>query len=363
MRVGVIGAGNVLWAYLQILDRLIPHGLAEEGSICARRRDMRPAILGRRPGATLVSDPEEVFASDVDVVLVITDAASHGEITRAALGAGKHVVCEKPFAATRKEGEALVELAHDRGKHLLAAPFVQLAPTFRALWTELDDGAIGTIHSARALYGVAPPDWNTWMFEEGPLGDLGIYNLKSLTAILGPVAEVTAMEATVRNPRIVAGMEVAAAMPDVVHLTMRHRSGALSSIVASWEIHGYRRPALELYGTNGTADLLGDDWDPRGYEVFRADLGLWQERDTLDPTWLWTDGLRELVLALVEGRAPRHEPQQDLHLLDVMEAARAASIDRTTVTVDSSFPPLDLRLEISGAKRHLHDHTRSPEEQ
>ena len=37
--VGIIGAGNVIWAYFQVLDRLIPRGLARMGPVCARRKE------------------------------------------------------------------------------------------------------------------------------------------------------------------------------------------------------------------------------------------------------------------------------------------------------------------------------------
>ena len=51
--VGIIGAGNVIWAYLQVLDRLIPRGLARMGPVCARRKETcRPsnAPPGHQPG-------------------------------------------------------------------------------------------------------------------------------------------------------------------------------------------------------------------------------------------------------------------------------------------------------------------------
>src|SRR5207248_5709680 len=95
-------------------------------------------------------------------------------------------------------------------------------------------------------------------------------------------------------------------------------TGALSSVVAGWEIHAYRRPGLELYGTEGTANLVGDDWDPRGYQIFRAEERSWRVMDLLDPTWLWTDGLRDLVVAIREGRAPVANIEQDIHLLEVL---------------------------------------------
>jgi predicted dehydrogenase len=362
--VGIVGGGSVLWAYLQMLDRLVPRGFARAGPICARRPETRDRIRSRRPDADLVADPEEILRADVDVVVVLTPAASHAELARLALEHGKHVLVEKPFAGSRGEGVELAALAHARGLHLLAAPFVHLAPTFRALWSELADGAIGQVHTARGLYGVPPPDWNTWMSEVGPLVDLGIYNLKSLTSLLGPVAEVTAAETKARATRSVDGRRVGGAAADVFHLIARHEAGALSSIVASWEIHAYRRPALELYGTEGAANLLGDDWDPRGYRIYRSAEASWREVDALDPTWLWTDGLRELVTAVREERAPIGNIEQDIHLLDVIEAARRAASERVAVPVTSRFQPADLRLRCDEIHTgHLHDHTRAPEDQ
>src|SRR5215475_5987962 len=67
LTVGVIGAGNVIWAYFQVLDRLVPRGLARIGPVCARREQTWPDWESRRPGVKLVADPMEVFESDVDV--------------------------------------------------------------------------------------------------------------------------------------------------------------------------------------------------------------------------------------------------------------------------------------------------------
>ena len=320
--VGFVGAGSVLWAYLQLLDRLIPRGLAVEGPIWARRRETWPELLRRRPAARLVSSLEEVLVAEVDVVVVLTPPESHADLT-------------------------------------------QLAPTFRALWTQIIRGAIGRVHSARGLYGNAGSPWAAWYHSAGvgPLAENGIYNLKSLTSLLGPVTEVMAAEATAVPVREAGGRVVDPADPDVAHTVLRHASGALSSLVSSQAMQRYRRPALELYGTEGTANLLGDDWDPRGFEIWRNELARWEEHEAIDGTWLWADGLRECVMALREGRAPLQEPQQELHLLDVVDAARVAIRERRAVEIGSSFPALDLTLELPIDLQHVHDHTRPLDEQ
>ena len=368
LEIGIIGAGNVLWGYLQALDRLVPRGFAFEGLICARRREAWPDLQAKRPKVRLVTDPLEVLESSADVVVIITPPESHATLARLALEHGKHVVVEKPLASTRREAETLVHLAATRGLHLLTAPFVQLSPTFRALWGQIRNGVIGHVHSARGLYGNAGSTWANWYHDGkvGPVGDLGIYNLKSLTALLGPVTKVLGAEATAVTPRWVGDRELANPDPDVSHLILRHESGALSSVVSSHAIQRYRRPGLELYGTEGTANLLGDDWDPRGFEIWRNEAGCWEDFEPIEGTWLWTDGLNEMVMALREGRTPLADLTHDLHLLDVLEAARLASQEGRTISIHSRFNPLNLRpeaLTVGADRHHLHDHTRPADEQ
>jgi predicted dehydrogenase len=363
--VGIIGAGNVLWAYLQVLDRLVPRGLAWEGPICARRRDTWPGILARRPGANLVSDPEQVLESDVSVVVIITPPDSHAPYASEALKAGKHVVCEKPVGMSRAEAEPVFELAASRGLWLLAAPFVQLSPTFRELWTRVRDGEIGQVHSARGLYGNPGSTWAAWFHEGGvgPLAEAGVYNLKSLTALIGPVAEVFAADAVAVPVREAEGRRIEHPDPDVSHVILRHVDAALSSVTSGQAVQRYRRPGLELYGTEGTANLLGDDWDPTGLEIWRNRDAAWTSIDPIDATWLWADGLREAVIALTEGREPLTNAAHDLHLLDVIDAARVSTSENQPIRVTSDFGPLDLRVRLGAARHHLHDHTRPAGEQ
>ena len=368
MRVGFVGAGNVLPAYLQALDRLAGRGWAEAGPGVARSERSREALAQLRPGIRAVDRMDELLEDgDVEVVVLLTPPDTHAELAERLLAAGRHVVCEKPLAGDPATAAGLFAMAEDAGLMLLAAPFVHLSSTFRRLWTAVADGAIGQVHAARAHYGNPGSSWARWYHEDplATLGDVGIYNLKSLAALLGPVREVTAVAATALPERH-AGEEdsYSPSDPDTWQLVLRHEGGALSSVLASHATYAYRRPAIELYGTAGTANLLGDDWDPRGLEVWREGAQAWELREPDDATWLWTDGLREAVAALRAGRAPLANPALDVHLIETIAAAGASAESGGPVTVESGFEPwTELRLAEAPPGHHVHDRTRPADEQ
>jgi predicted dehydrogenase len=364
--VGFVGAGNVLPAYLQLLDRLAPRGAATQGPIHVRRADAAAEICARRPGAQVVTRVEDVLESDdVELVVILTPPAAHSELVRAALDAGRHVLCEKPLAATAAEAEALFDHARSRARMLVAAPFVHLSPSFRHLWTLVNDGALGHVHAARAHYGNPGSTWASWYHEDelATLGDVGTYNLKSLVTLLGPVVEVHAAAGVATAERTIRGRVVPARDPDTWHLLLRHKSGALASVLASHATVGYRRPAIELYGTEGTANLLGDDWDPHGVELWREGERTWTVHMPEDTTWTWTDGLRDAIMALRAGRAPLADPAIDIHVLDIIGAAGRAAREGVAVAVTSTCAPFTALRYEPRRGAHVHDRTRAADEQ
>jgi predicted dehydrogenase len=364
--VGLIGGGSAARAYLRTLDSLVASGHAVAGPVCVRRAATWGQFRQMRPDDHLVGDAADVLDADVDLVVITTPPDSHADLTRRALERGKHVVVEKPLTFDPATARRLADCARDHDRLLVVAPFVQMAPAVRLLWTWVAAGVAGRIHSARAMYGNAGSTWAAWYHTShvGPLGDLAIYNIKTLTALLGPVAEARALQGTSGIDRSVGGAPLTDVDPDVVHLIVRHRGGALSSIMASHAVWAYRRTAVELYGSEGTANLLGDDWDPAGIEVFRPDWGHWRSYESPDRTWHWTDGLREAVLALATGSPVATDLDHDIHVVDVLRAAaRSAADDGRPVPVSSEFGPLDLTCDFDAAGAVIHDHTRPPQEQ
>jgi predicted dehydrogenase len=363
--VAIIGMGNVSGAYLRTLDDLASRGTARHGAMCCRNRDQWPGLLARRPGLQLVATVDEVLDSAAEVVVILTAPDSHAELARSAIARGKHVVVEKPLALSVSDGQSVIGAARAAQVNVLVAPFVTLSATFQQLAALVDSGAIGMVHSARAMYGNLGSDWAGWYHEGvvGPLAEVGIYNLQSLTALLGPVAAVQAAGTIGMPERRIGETRVVARYPDTTHVILHHVSGAISSVLASHAVSHYRRPALELYGSAGTAYLQGDDWDPTAIDVWRTDAGRWERYETIDRTWHWTDGLREAVVSLREGRPPVTDPEQDIHLLEILGAAETAGAGATRVDVRSRFVTRRTTPNPVQARKHVHDHTRSPTDQ
>ena len=129
-----------------------------------------------------------------------------------------------------------------------------------------------------------------------------------------------------------------------------------ASVTTGFTMQRYRSPAIELYGADGVLQLLGDDWAPEGYELWRNAKGAWELFPESDPGWQWTEGLRHLVECIERGREPVIRPEHAYHALEIMLAAQAAAADGRTREIGSDFPrPQLAELEDSADGRRVHD--------
>jgi predicted dehydrogenase len=106
-----------------------------------------------------LTDPE------VDAVVVATPAATHFDLAKRALGAGKHVFVEKPLATSTAEADVLVKLAATAGKVLMAGHTFLYNAAVRYAKKLLDDGELGPLYylySQRLNLGQVRSDVNAW---------------------------------------------------------------------------------------------------------------------------------------------------------------------------------------------------------
>jgi len=135
-------------------------------------------------------DYDSLFADDdIDVVYIGTPIATHAELARRALLAGKHVLVEKAFTTTAAEARSLAGLAAQQGRFLMEAMWMRFNPAINLMLRELDDGAIGDVLSVQAGFGIPfPTTSNIWRPElgGGALLDMGVYPLTLADLVLGP---------------------------------------------------------------------------------------------------------------------------------------------------------------------------------
>lgn len=362
IRIGFVGCGNVLSAYWAEAQKLAARGEADVVVACGRE-SQRELIVDRLGVRRFVSDYHELVTSaDVDLVVVLTPPPTHFEITRAALLAGKHVLSEKPMAMTLAEADELVELAA-RGPGLFApAPFTHLSPTYQAIARRIRRGDIGKPCLARGRYGWSGPWWGEWFYRAGggPLFDLACYNITSLTGWLGAVERVTALAGTAIPERVVNGKPLPVMVEDNVQVLLDFGGACFGVVTSGFTIQQYRSPAVEVYGTEGTLQMLGDDWDPDGYEYWHNAAACWQVFKESAPDWPWTDGLRHLVDCVRTGARPIITAEHARHVLEVTLAAQASARDGTVKILHSRFDPPEFPDPERGVPAHLvHDRTRT----
>jgi predicted dehydrogenase len=361
LRLGIIGCGNVFGAYLGAIDKLRSRGLADVTIACGRE-SQRAEVIKRLPGCRFTINANElIHAPEADIILILTPMKDHSALARAALMAGKHVLVEKPLATSLQDASHLVSVAAGSGRILLCAPFTVLSPTFQTIARRLRSGDIGKICSARARYGWSGPWWNQWFYQNGGgcLFDLGVYCITSLTGLLGPVRRVMAMTGVAIPEREVNGEKIRVEAEDNAQVLLDFGEGAFAVVTTGFTIQQYRSPALEVYGATGTIQMLGDDWDPDGYELWQNAAGAWQLFKETDPDWTWTDGLRHLIDCIRTKERPLVTPEHALHVLEIMLKAQESSREGKAMPIESTFVPLTFPEAHIGEMAHrVHDRNR-----
>src|SRR5579862_8740409 len=159
--------------------------------VAGTTRTAKPEIteFAQAQGLELIEDYEAVLASDeVDAVVLATPHSMHAPQTVAAAAAGKHVFCEKPFALTRDDAEAMVDAAAEAGVTLGLGYNRRFHPEIVKLRERIDSGELGTILHVESTMTFAnalalkPEQWRASR-EETPAGGLTPMGVHAIDAM------------------------------------------------------------------------------------------------------------------------------------------------------------------------------------
>jgi len=159
--------------------------------------------------------------------------------------------------------------------------------------------------------------------------------------------------------REVNGRKVRVEVEDTAQVLLDFADGGFAVVTSGFTIQQYRNPAFEVYGTTGTIQMMGDDWDPDGYELWQNSVGAWQVFKETAPDWPWTDGLRHVVECIAQGTLPLVKPPHAFHVLEIMLKAQQSGREGRAISIESSFVPPEFSASKPVEEAHLmHDRTR-----
>ena len=346
VRVGVIGCGSVSRAYLPHLVKSPHVKLVSTCDIIPERAQTQAEKFGI---ANHYPHVDQMLAGAAfDLLVNLTDMQEHEWLNRQALEAGKNVWSEKPLANSLAGGRELLAAAQKKGLRLWGAPAMVVSPQFEFMAKTIAVGKLGRLAAAHGSYGHRGPSWSSFFYEQGggTLPDLGVYNLTTLTGLLGPAKSVVAMTSIVTPTRDIKGKgEIRVEAADNAMVLMDHGDGLISHVQSSFnyfspkghfagedELH-----TMAIIGSEGTMRLVGYDWDPRGVEVATMEQRDLQRFATDKRDFAWEMGASLAAESLATQTEMLIRPEHALHVLEIIQAAGESQTTGHRISLQSSF--------------------------
>ena len=204
MKWGILSTGVIAHKFAGTIRSMEKEGQILQ-AVGSRNRERAAAFAEEFAIPVACSSYEELLASpEIEAVYIGTPNHLHAENCRAALEAGKHVLCEKPFTIRAEQAEALYALADQKGLLIMEAFWVRYLPLYAKLKEVIEENAIGKIKHVRCEYGFIAKGVRLDRKMKSALGggallDIGIYNLGFLHAVMGERPEQFCAEVTINE--------------------------------------------------------------------------------------------------------------------------------------------------------------------
>lgn len=302
------------------------------------------------PGVAVVADVGQLWrqADDHDLVVISTPNRSHVPLALQALSAGLPVVIDKPFAPSAAQARLVIDAARER-KLAVSAYHIRRwdseCLTLRGLMARGELGRVLRFESRLERW--RPESKGGWKERGAPeeagglLYDIGSHLIDQALYLFGPVSEVYA-EIDLRRP----GVET----DDDVFLALKHRNGVRSHLWASclaaqpgprMRVMGDRAAFVKLHGDVQEAALRagarpgGAGWGEEPEERWGILGDGSTQRPIKSEPGAYQAFYARMVLALRDGAPLPVDPQDALAGLEIIEAARRSSSERSVIPISS----------------------------
>lgn len=364
LRIGVLGSGGIATIPEGVLPNL--HHIADKVQVVSIadvmvERAQRAAATYGIPNVYATLD-ELLAGEEVDAVINLTPIPAHAQTALTIVGAGKHLVVEKPIATTLEDADRIIETAKQNGVTVIVAPPDMLYRPYREAQRLVREGAIGRVAFARVRSshqgpGGGPEGWPfdpSWFYQEGsgPLFDMGVYGIHEITGILGPARRVSAFAGitdpirTVRGDNEYTGLEMPVTTPDMNLFMLDFGDSTFAVIDGSYNVHASLSPKVELFGRQGAMGII----NPSGpdLQLYRTDVapGMDGWVQPKSDGWLADprrDALRRALLVdhladvVLHGAEPVLTAEHARHALEIMIAVGTSAREGRVVELTTTF--------------------------
>jgi predicted dehydrogenase len=191
IRLGFIGAGNIskfhMAAAAKLTDRVALQAVCDVNERTAKEKAEKYGIL------SVYTDYKDLLASaEIDAVIITLPNFLHAKVSREALEAGKHVLCEKPMVTNAADAHAIIRARNKSGKQFMVGMNNRFRKAVQWIHRYVQSGRLGEVYYAKTGWirrrGI--PVWGSWFFDKnlsggGPLIDLGVHVLDLTLWMLG----------------------------------------------------------------------------------------------------------------------------------------------------------------------------------
>lgn len=205
MRIGILGAARI--APLALINPARENADVDVAAVAARDASRAQAFADRHGIRRVHGSYEELIADpEVDAIYNPLPNGLHGKWTRAALAAGKHVLCEKPFTANAAEAREIAALAAESGRIVMEAFHYRYHPLTLRIEEIIASGELGELQRVEASVCFPLPKFSdiryNYSLAGGATMDAGCYAVDMVRTFGGSTPEVLSAQAKLRDPQV-----------------------------------------------------------------------------------------------------------------------------------------------------------------
>lgn len=287
------------------------------------------SLATNQPWIRTTTNTEELFASDVDGVVIASPVRAHYQLAREALLHDKHVLVEKPLTANVEEAEKLVALAHERQRTLMVGHTFEYSPAVNELKKLIENGDLGKIYcieAERVNLGLFRSDINV-------IWDLAPHDISILLYLLGKKPE---------RIKVQAHAHVQRQIEDVAHLDLGFADGMNAHVHVSW-LHPCKIRRVTIIGD--LRMVVYDDTNPaemlkiynKGADIDADPVVSYRHGAITIPHIDWAEPLRleceDFAQAIRTGQTPRASGEVGLEVVRVLASVQEALHQRETPNI------------------------------